>query len=69
MFSKRFLTGNSCIIWKAFHPISTLKHFVKDRSSTINGAMFVKSDAICDVREMVPLCTQYLTAVKKVNKP
>jgi len=47
----------------------TLKHFIKHRSTTVNGAMFVKSDAICDVREMVPLRKEYLTAVKKVNKP
>jgi len=31
--------------------------------------MFVKSDTICDVREMVPLRIEYLTAVKKINKP
>jgi len=50
-------------------PFSALKHFIKHRSTTINGTMFVKSDAICDLREMVPLRKEYLTAVKKVNKP
>jgi len=40
----------------------------KHRSSAVNGAMFIKSDAICDVREMVPLCIEYLTAAKNINK-
>jgi len=41
--------------------------FIKHRSSAVNGAMFIKSHAICDVRDMVPLCIEYLTAVKKLT--
>ena len=48
-----------------FFPLSI---FIKHRSFAVNGAMFIKSDAICDVKEMVPLCIEYLTAVKKINK-
>jgi len=29
--------------------------------------MFIRSDAICDLREMVPLHIEYLTAVKKLT--
>jgi len=46
---------------------STREHFIEHQSSAINSAMFVKSGAICDIREMVPLCIEYLTAVKKLT--